>query len=91
MIIKKLLLILFAAFLIGCSTEDDKKEEMCCEHTVEYILDHINTEFPRLLAQDLSDEQRRLIEAEYEEALQNPCDYFKKELESTGASCENPW
>ena len=74
---------------MSCSTDDKEEQEICCQHPVQEILDHINTEYPRILSnENLSDEQRSEIEEEYEKALEDPCEYFKKSLESAGATCE---
>lgn len=87
---KKLLFLLSFTFLLSCSS-DDSSEETCCQHPKSEVVENMHTHFQELLAsEELSEEQRTMIEADYEAAQEDPCEYFRKELESAGATCDGP-
>ena len=61
----KKLLIIAALFAVSCSSDDSKD----CK----YDQAELETRYENYFEQDLSDEQRRLLEDEYEAKLEEAC------------------
>lgn len=91
---KKLLLTLVVTFLFACSTEEENKN-VCCDLDQTELNDYVkfmSAQYEEWLANpQLEGRQREILEDQYQEFKENPCDEYIRDLESSGASCENPY
>lgn len=89
---RKPVLLVLMILIFSCSSEDEQKEELCCGHSIEEIKSNIQANYDRVMenADQMSDRQRQILIDQFNWQLDNPCEQFKKELESAGATCDGP-